>query len=77
MNKERLKIIRKELACFLAEKTTATDASLKKCLNEVIAELDCAIEKNDGHFTTQKVLDMVGKILDKLPFIVSLFEKLK
>jgi len=75
--KESLKKIRTRLKRCLAEKHIGTDASLKKCLNEAIKDLDREIEKKEGQLDKYTVLRLVGKILDKLPWIVSLFEKLK
>ena len=72
-----LKKVRTKLKRFLATNHIETDASLKKCLIEVIKDLDREIEKKDGQPDMYIVLRLAGKILDKLPWIVSLFEKLK
>lgn len=66
-----------KLQSCLAEKHIGTDANLKKCLIETIKDLNREIEKEESQLDKYMVLRLVGKILDKLPWIVSLLEKLK
>lgn len=74
---DSLKKVRKMLKRSLAEKNIETDTSLKKCLHETIAEVDREIAKNKGQPNLYMVLKLLGKTIDKLPWIVSLLEKLK
>ena len=61
----------------LTEMHIETDASIKKVLLEAIKILDSEIEKKDSQLDTYLIIGLVGKILDKLPSIMTLFEKLK
>lgn len=74
---ETLKTCRKHLVKCLAAEHVETNARLKKILKETIAEIDRAIEENDSILTTDKVWSMIGKILDMLPRIASIFENFK
>ena len=77
VSKESLKKFRSKLKRLLVATHIRTDASLKKCLIDVIKDLDREIEKKEGQLDQYEILRLVGKILNKLPWIVSLLEKLK
>ena len=77
LSDESLKKVRTKLKRCLAAKHIETDTSIKKCLIEVIKDLDREIKKKEGQLDQYQILRLVGKILNKLPWIVSLLEKLK
>ena len=77
MKVETLRKCRKRLQKCLAAEHIETNACLKKCLIETIAEIDKAIKENDQKLNTDEVLSMVGKILNMMSRITSLFGDLK
>lgn len=77
ISNESLKNIRMKLKRCLAAKHIQTDTSIKKVLLEAVEILNSEIEKKDSQLDVYKIFRLVGKILDKLPGIMTLFEKLK
>ncbi len=77
LKKDSLKKVRRTLKICLAASHTGTDAKLTKCLNETIRDLDREIEKDKSQLDLYAALKLIGKTLDKLPWIVLLLEKLK
>ena len=76
-DKETLRGIRGRLNACLVLMHDETDASAKEELIQAIAVLDDVLESDDQRANAKMIYQLIGKIIEKLPWIVSLMKDLE